>query len=110
VKILWFTENLSLGGQQTQSLNLIKRIKQYRNDIEIDVILYFNNGPLHNEFQEVSNLVSELFPLKRKAIYNPFNILKGVCKYYDCLKNNYYDAVIWNGIVSFRLSSIGNLR
>jgi len=105
MKILWFIENLSLGGQQTQSVNLIRRFKGFEKKLEIDVI-YFNDGPLHNQFEEVSNLVSELFPLERKAIYNPFNILKGIFKYYNYLKNKNYDFVISNGIVSFGFSSI----
>lgn len=37
MNILWFIENLSLGGQQTQSINLIKRFKGFEKKLERDL-------------------------------------------------------------------------
>tara|TARA_R110001632_G_scaffold63318_2_gene151369 strand:+ start:20679 stop:21815 length:1137 start_codon:yes stop_codon:yes gene_type:complete len=107
MKILWFLENLSLGGQQTQSINLIKQIKQSKN-IEIDV-LYFNDGPLHHQFKDVCNNLTHLCDLKMGAYNNPLNLIKVISEYYKYLNKNKYDVVLSNGIISFGLSSIMKL-
>lgn len=107
MKILWFLENLSLGGQQTQSINLIKNIKQNKNT-EID-LLYFNDGPLYHQFKEACNNLTHLCDLKQGVYKNPFNILKVIRKYHKYLSENRYDIILSNGIISFGLSSIMKL-
>lgn len=104
MKILWFIENLSLGGQQTQSINLIKEIKEIE-EIEIDV-LYFNNGPLYNQFKDVCNNLTHLGDLKKGGYKNPLNVIKVIRNYYKYLHTTKYDTILSNGIISFGLSSI----
>ncbi|WP_417291660.1 glycosyltransferase family 4 protein [Corallibacter sp.] len=107
MKILWFIENLSLGGQQTQSINLIKRIREAKK-FEIDV-LYFNDGPLHGQFKDACSSLTHLTDLKKGGYKNPLNIIKAIRKYYKYLCKNKYDVVLSNGIISFGLSSIMKL-
>jgi glycosyltransferase involved in cell wall biosynthesis len=104
MKILWFIENLSLGGQQTYSINLIREIKKQQ-AAKIDV-LYFNDGPLNNQFKEVCEGITHLCELKRGGYKNPFKMMKMMKLYYSFLYENKYDVVLSNGIVSFGLSSI----
>ena len=73
MKILWFIENLCLGGQQTQSINLIKEInKDSKKSIDI---LYLNDGELKDEFKEVC---SNLIHLSRKRLDGSWSGLRGM--------------------------------
>ena len=107
MKVLWFIESLSLGGQQTQSINLIKELKK-RTDLFIEVA-YFNNGPLEKEFTEVADLIFQIKELNVKSYQNPFYILKILNFLRKTIKVNNYDIVISNGIISFGLTSIVKL-
>jgi glycosyltransferase involved in cell wall biosynthesis len=104
MKILWFIENLSLGGQQTQSINLIKEISKIEN-ITVDV-LYFNDGPLKDKFKEVCSNLIHLSDFNKKAYQNPVKLLRLIKLYYTILNKNKYDVVMSNGIISYGFSSI----
>ena len=104
MKILWFIENLCLGGQQTQSLNLIKEINNDSNN-SVDV-LYFNDGELKEEFRLHSSKLICLAAFEKKAYRSPLFMYRLIMKYYSILKEEDYDVVVSNGIISFGLSSI----
>lgn len=104
MKILWFIENLSLGGLQTQSINIIKEIS-VRKNIEVDV-LYLNDGPLNEKFKTVCRKLINLKDFDKKTYQNPINVIKLLKLYYNFLKLNKYDVIISHGIVSFGITSI----
>lgn len=104
MKILWFIENLCLGGQQTYSINLIREINKNKN-VKTDVI-YLNDGELKDKFKNVSSKLIHLNNFKKKEYYNPFKTIKLIYSYYYFLKKNKYDVVVSNGIISFGVTSI----
>lgn len=101
-KVLWFIENTTLGGQQTQSINLIEELKE---DTLIDVA-YLNSGPLLFKFEEVANKTYHIGDLKPGGYKNPKNTAKLILSYFSLLKRNKYDVVMSNGVISFGLTSL----
>lgn len=103
MKILWFIENLCLGGQQTQSINLIKEINK---DSKICVdVLYLNNGELKDEFKEVCSNLIHLSDFNKKDYQNPLKVVRIIKSYYTFLSKNKYNVVLSNGIISYGLTS-----
>ena len=74
MKILWFIENLCLGGQQTQSLNLIKEIRK-KSGYTVDLI-YLNDGDLKIEFASLCYNVYHLKEFQKGSYRNPFKVLR----------------------------------
>lgn len=103
MKILWFIENLCLGGQQTQSINLIKEInKDSKKSIDI---LYLNDGELKDEFKEVCSNLIHLSDFNKKDYQNPYKMVRIIKSYYTFLNKNKYNVVLSNGIISYGLTS-----
>lgn len=106
MKIVFYLEDVDIGGQQTMNYYYAKNIDKSNHEI---YTAYYLDGSLKEYFEEVSKEVIQLDePPKSwsKAVRNPFHILQRSFHFYKFIKSKKIDIVLSNGPYVYIIAAI----
>lgn len=93
MRIAFHYESLAVGGQQTQTLNILKDIFG-RNEHELSFIYHYNDA-LASEYAKYSHLIKLAATLKATDYkYKPWKVIRLIGKVYRVLKTNKIDIIV----------------
>ncbi len=106
MNILLFIEGINIGGQQTYTYNLLKRLNTEKTNAFVS---YITDGDLHERFEEVSKGLFKLGDTPKNwktATKNPFHIIKSGLKLKKLLKTHKIDIVVTNGTYTYAIGAL----
>ena len=108
MNIALLIEDIGMGGQQTFALNLIKRFKE--NGCNLFTV-YFVDGVLHTQYEDVSHLIQLADKPENwaKATKNPIHTLKRAFLLSKVLREHKIDLVISNATYTFSIACFSKL-
>jgi glycosyltransferase involved in cell wall biosynthesis len=104
-KILFFIEDIGIGGQQHFNFTLARYLKRLGNEI---LVAYYLDGEFRNFFEKEAILINIDSPPKNwvKATKNPFHIFRQAIKLRKILVSNEIDILISNAPYTYFIGAM----
>lgn len=104
--MLFYLEDVDIGGQQTMNYHYIKNLDRNKHQI---FIAYYLDGKLKKSFEAVSDELIQLAPPPKSwsaATKNPLHVLPRAIQLYRYLKKRNIDIVLSNGPYVYIMAAI----